>query len=65
MPVVERGDETGEVRVQEAIRLQRRALQRREEQINGRANRIAELENMIGLRTSAVPMLINEPFMAP
>jgi len=48
-----------------AIRRQRGALQRREEQINGRANRIAELENMIGLRTSAVPMLINEPFMAP
>ena len=29
------------------------------------ANRVAELEIMIGLRTSAVPMLMNEPFMPP
>jgi hypothetical protein len=40
-------------------------LQRREEQLNVQANRIAELENMIGLRTSAVPMWMNEPFMPP
>jgi hypothetical protein len=38
-------------------------LQSREELIKVQANRIAELENMIGLRTSAVPMLMNEPFM--
>jgi hypothetical protein len=38
-------------------------LQRREEQIKVQANRVAELENMISLRTSAVPMLMNEPFM--
>jgi hypothetical protein len=56
------GAETGEVRVQEeAIRLQRGLLQRREKQINVQANRIAELE-MIGLRTSAVSMLMIEPF---
>jgi hypothetical protein len=60
---VEAGRETGEVRVQEeAIRLQRGSLQRREEQIEVQANRVAELENMIGLRTSAVPMLMIEPF---
>ena len=57
------GAETGEVRVQEeAIRLQRGLLQRREEQIKAQANRVAELEIMIGLRTSAVPMLMIEPF---
>jgi uncharacterized protein Yka (UPF0111/DUF47 family) len=49
--------------LEEAIRLQRRLLQGREEQIKVQANRIAELENMIGLRTSAVPMLMKEPFM--
>jgi hypothetical protein len=55
---------TSEVRVQEeAIRLQRGLLQRREEQVKVQANRIAELENMIGLRTSAVPRWMNEPFM--
>jgi hypothetical protein len=58
------GAETGEVRVQEeAIRLQRGLLQRREEQVKVQANRIAELENMIGLRTSAVPRWMNELFM--
>jgi hypothetical protein len=52
------------IRVQEeAVRLKRRLLQRREEQVKVQANRIAELENMIGLRTSAVPMWMNEPFM--
>ena len=52
------------IRVQEeAVRLKRRLLQRREEQIKVRANRVAEFENMVGLRTSAVPMLMNEPFM--
>jgi len=49
---------------EEAVRLKRRLLQRREEQVV-QANRIAELENMIGLRTSAVPMWMNEPFMPP
>jgi hypothetical protein len=55
------------IRVQEeAVRLKRRLLQRREEQVKvQKANRIAELENMIGLRTSAVPMWMNEPFMPP
>jgi len=54
------------IRVQEeAVRLKRRLLQRREEQVKVQANRIAELENMIGLRTSAVPMWMNEPFMPP
>ena len=44
------------IRVQEeAVRLKRRLLQRREEQIKVQASRIAELENMIGLKTSAVP----------
>jgi hypothetical protein len=52
------------IRVQEeAVRLKRRLLQRREEQVKVQANRIAELENIIGLRTSAVPMWMNEPFM--
>src|SRR5450631_4386235 len=52
---------TSEVRVQEeAIRLQRGLLQRREEQVKVQANRIAELENMIGLRTSAVPSTRNQ-----
>jgi hypothetical protein len=40
------------IRVQEeAVRLKRRLLQRREEQVKVQANRIAELENIIGLRT--------------
>jgi hypothetical protein len=52
------------IRVQEeADRLKRRLLQRHEEQVKVQANRMAELENMIGLRTSAVPMWMNEPFM--
>jgi len=52
------------IRVQEeAVRLKRRLLQRREEQVKVQANRIAELENMIGLRAFAGPMLMNEPFM--
>jgi hypothetical protein len=54
------------IRVQEeAVRLKRRLLQRREEQVKVQANRVAELENMIGLRTSAVPMWMNEAFMPP
>jgi hypothetical protein len=48
---------------EETVRLKRRLLQRREEQVKVQANRIAELENMIGLRMSALPMLMNEPFM--
>jgi hypothetical protein len=53
------------IRVQEeTVRLKRRLLQRREEQVKVQANRIAELENMIGLRTSAVPMWMNEPLHA-
>ncbi len=35
----------------------------REELVKVQANRIAELENMIGLRALAGPMLMNEPFM--
>ncbi len=35
----------------------------REELVKVQANRIAELENMIGLRAFAGPMLMNEPFM--
>ena len=54
------------VRIQgEAILLQRKLLQSREELVKVQANRIAELENMIGLSTSAVPMWMNEPFMSP
>jgi hypothetical protein len=67
VPVVERRaskQAAEKVRVQEgALSLQRRLLQRREWQIKVQANRIAELENMIGLRTSAALMLMNEPFM--
>ena len=67
MPVAERRalkPAREKIRVQEeAVRLKRRLLQRREEQVKVQANRIAELENMIGLRTSAVPMWMNEPFM--
>ena len=68
MPVAERRalkQAREKIRVQEeAVRLKRRLLQRREEQVEVQANRIAELENMIGLRTSAVPMWMNEPLYA-
>lgn len=65
MPVAERRalkQAREKIRVQEeAVRLKRRLLQRREEQVEVQANRIAELENMIGLRTSAVPIYVDEP----
>jgi len=47
----------------EAVRLRSELLQMREELVKVQANRIAELENMIGLRAFAGPMLMNEPFM--